>query len=147
MGQSWNEQENAMLLPHGTVIALVDGKTFELYRNAGTEAAPELAALAAPTLDSSNHSGGSHRSSTGNHADSLVNEDAHANAAAAWLNAQVLGHQIETLVIIAPPRTLGELRKHYHKQTEAALIKELAKDLIGQKADVIVAALREKNGY
>ena len=134
-----------MLLAHGTVIALIDGRNFELYRNAGDEAEPQLAALPAPKLDSHNHSGGSHHSSAGNHADSLVGEDAHAIAAVNWLNAEVLGHRIADLVVIAAPRTLGELRKHYHKMTERALIKELHKDLIGKQPGNIVAALREKH--
>lgn len=133
-----------MLLPHGTVIALIDGRNFELYRNAGDEAEPELAALPSPKLDSSNHSGGGHHSSPGNHADRLVDEDAHASAAGHWLNAEVLGHRIEKLVVIAPPRTLGELRRHYHKQTEQALVSELAKDLIGQQPREIMDHLREK---
>ena len=134
-----------MLLSHGTVIALIDGKNFELYRNAGNEAEPELAALATPKLDSHNHSSASHHSHPGNHANSQVSEDAHAAAAASWLNEQVLGHHITSLVVIAPPRTMGELRKHYHKQTEHAVVKELGKDLIGKKPDAIIAALREKN--
>lgn len=136
-------KENPMLLAHGAVIALIDGRNFELYRNAGDEAEPQLAALPAPRLDSHNHSGGSHHSSAGNHADSLVGEDAHAIAAVNWLNAQVLDHKIESLTIIAAPRTLGELRKHYHKQTASVLRRELAKDLIGRKPDAILAALRE----
>lgn len=134
-----------MLLPHGTVIALIDGTKFELYRNTGDEAGPELTAMPAPKLDTHNHSGGSHRSSAGNHADSLVAEDAHAIAAVEWLNSQVLGHKIDRLVVIAAPRTLGELRKHYHKQTEHAVIKELGKDLAGKKPLEILAALREKH--
>lgn len=134
-----------MLLPHGTVIALIDGKNFELYRNTGNEAEPELTALEAPKLDSHNHSAASHHSHPGNHANSQVSEDAHAAAAANWLNAEVLGHRLDHVVIIAPPRTMGELRKHYHKQTEQAVIKELGKDLIGKKPDAIIAALREKN--
>jgi protein required for attachment to host cells len=133
-----------MLLPHGAVIAVVDGQNLELYRNAGDEAAPELAALDPPILDVSNHSGGSHHSRPGNHADSQVSEDAHAHAAATWLNGQVLSHKLTDLVVIAPPRTLGELRKHYHKLTERALIKELHKDLIGKQPRDIVEALREK---
>jgi protein required for attachment to host cells len=133
-----------MLLPHGTVIALVDGAKFELFRNGGNEADPELAHLPSPTLDSANHSGASHRSSTGNHADSLVNEDAHAIAVVAWLNAQILGHKIEHLVIIAPPRTLGEMRHHYHRELQVRLVGELTKDLIGRKGPEIVAALRAK---
>lgn len=134
-----------MLLPHGTVVALVDGHKFELFRNAGNEAAPELAAMAAPKLDTHNHSGAGHHSSSGNHAGSLVVEDAHASAAAAWLNGEVLGHRIQSLVVIAAPRTLGELRRHYHKQTERAVIKELAKDLTGRQPAEILSALRQKD--
>lgn len=132
-----------MLLPHGAVVALVDGKNFELYRNAGNEAEPELTNLQAPKLDTRNHSGGNHHSSAGNHADKLVEEDAHANAAVQWLNSQVLGHKIEKLVVIAAPRTLGEMRRHYHKQTEQAIVTELAKDLIGKPGSEIIVALRE----
>lgn len=132
-----------MLLPHGAVVALIDGKNFELYRNAGDEAAPELAKLETPKLDDHNHSGTSHHSSSGNHAGSQVAEDAHAIAAVEWLNSQVLGHKIDKLVVFAPPRTLGEIRRHYHKQTENALLKEFHKDLIGKQPTDILAAMRE----
>ena len=133
-----------MLLPHGTVIALVDGKNFELYHNTGNEAEPALTAVDAPRLDSSNHSGTSHHSSSGNHESGLVGEDAHAAAAVEWLNSQVLGHKLDNLVVIAPPRTLGEMRRHYHKQTEKVILKELHKDLIGKQAGDILTALRDK---
>ena len=133
-----------MLLPHGAVIAVVDGQNFEIYRNVGDEGEPELSALPTPKLDAHNHSGGSHHSSAGNHAGNMENEDAHAAAAATWLNGQVLSQKLNDLVVIAPPRTLGELRKHYHKLTERALLKELHKDLIGKQPRDIVEALREK---
>ncbi len=97
------------------------------------------------TLDSRNHSGAGHHSSPGNHANSQVDEDAHASAAVHWLNSEVLGHRIDKLVVFAPARTLGEVRKHYHKQTEAALLKEVAKDLVGRKPTEILAALRENH--
>lgn len=134
-----------MLLSHGTVIALVDGKNFELYRNAGNEAAPELESMPAPKLDTANHSSAGHHSHPGNHANAQVMDDVHADAVSHWLNSQVLGHKIDKIVVIAPPKTLGELRRHYHKQTEKAVVKELHKDLIGKKAPEILAALREKN--
>ncbi len=133
-----------MLLPHGTVIALVDGKHLELYRNGGNEAEPDFTALPSPKLDSQNHSGASHHSSAGNHADHMVEEDAHAAAAVAWLNSEVLGHRIEHLVVVAAPRTLGEMRKHYHKQLERVLLSELHKDLIGKAPSAILTALRDK---
>ena len=118
-----------MLLAHGTVIALIDGENFELYRNSGTDGEIALTVMETPKLDSSNHSGAGHHNRPGNHSGSLVSEDAHAKAAAEWLNTQVLGHKIEKLIVIAPPRALGELRKHYHKQTELAVVAELHKDL------------------
>ncbi len=133
-----------MLLPHGTVIAIIDGRTFELYRNDGNEAEPELAGMPSPSLDAHNHSGGSHHSSSGNHDRQQVEEDAHAIAATEWLNREVLGNHIENLVVFAPPRTLGEMRRHYHKQTEKVLLKEVSKDLIGKPAGDILTALREK---
>lgn len=133
-----------MLLSHGTVVALVDGKNFELYRNAGNEAEPVLEAVATPKLDEHNKSSGAHHySSSGNPTGHLLEEDAHAAAVVGWLNSQVLGHKIESLVVFAAPRTLGEMRKHYHKQTERAVTKEIAKDMIGRQPAELVAALRE----
>ena len=132
-----------MLLPHGTVIALIDGKNFELYRNSGNEAEPELTALPAPKLEVHNHSGGGHHSSSANPAGHLVDEDAHANAAVHWLNSEVLAQRIESIVVIAPPRTLGEVRRHYSKQFELTLLAELNKDLLGQQPSKILEALRD----
>lgn len=134
-----------MLLPHGAVIALIDGKEFELFRNAGNEAAPELTALPSPKLEAHNKGAGAHHySSSGNPTGHQLDEDAHAAAVAEWLNSQVLGHKIEKLVVIAAPRTLGELRRHYHKQLENALLGELSKDLVGRKGPEIIEALRGK---
>lgn len=131
-----------MLIPHGTVIALVDGAKFELYRNTGNETGPRLDAIAPPRLSQHNKGAGAHHySSSGNPTGHLLDEDAHAAAVADWLNGQVLGHKIDRLVVIAAPRTLGELRRHYHKQLEHVLERELAKDLIGHKPEEIIAAL------
>lgn len=132
-----------MLLPHGTLIALVDGERFDLYRNAGNEVRPELTAVATSKLDEQNKgSGNRHYSSAGNPQDSLIEEDAHAAAVTEWLNGQVLSHKLEGLVVIAAPRTLGEMRKHYHKELQAALLGEVPKDLVGRSGPEIVAALK-----
>ena len=61
------------------------------------------------------------------------------------LNNEVLGHRIENLVVFAAPRTLGEVRKHYHKQTERVVLKEYHKDMVGKPPAEIVAALREQH--
>lgn len=135
-----------MLLPHGAVIALVDGEEWTLLRNAGNEATPDLVDLPKPHLDESNHSGGGgrHRTTASAPSPRQMHEDAHAAAVAEWLNGQVAGHKIEHLVVIAPPRTLGELRHHYTKPVSQALIGEVAKELIGRAPDEVLAALQAK---
>lgn len=126
-----------MLLPHGTVVAVVDGKTWDLWRNAGNEAAPELARIETPALVEHNHSsGGSHASPH------QQDETAHATAVADWLGRQVGGHKIEQLVVIAPPKTLGELRHHWSKPVQNALLAEIAKDMVGRQPADVLAALR-----
>ena len=61
-----------------------------------------------------------------------------------WLNRQVTGEEIKHLVVVAPPRTLGEMRRRYDKQLEAVLIGELAKELVGRSGCDILAALQPK---
>jgi len=134
-----------MLIPHGAVIALVDGENWEVLRNGGTEAEPELTTIATPELVESNHgSGNRHGVSSANPSGNQRDEDAHAAAVGDWLNAQVQTHKIEQLIVIASPRTLGELRHRYSKAVQAALIGELAKDLIGRQPADILTALQHK---
>jgi protein required for attachment to host cells len=131
-----------MLLPHGTVVALADGERLELYRNAGRGLAVELERIESPSIDEHNEgSGGRHHSSARNPQAQLIEEDAHAAGVAAWLNHEVIDHRIEHLVVIAAPRTLGELRKHYHRMTGEALVGEIDKYLLGRPEGEIVEAL------
>jgi protein required for attachment to host cells len=143
--------EICMPLPQGTTIAVVDGTKFDLYLNAGTETEPQLNALPTPELELTNFSAGvrlndagaRHTARTGDGSNDGVDESAHAIAAADWLNHQVLQHKIDKLIVIADPRTLGEMRKRYHKQLQAVLLTELAKTLTGRPAADIVNALKD----
>jgi len=60
-----------------------------------------------------------------------LEEDRFAAQTAEMLRNRALSNDFETLIIVAPPRTLGELRKHYHQEVSARLVGELAKDLTG----------------
>jgi len=134
-----------VLIPHGTVIAVVDGEKFELHRNAGNEAAPEIAPVDAPKLHEHNKdSGARHISSAANPAGHLLDEDAHAAAVATWLNQQVVSRNIEHLIVIAPPRTLGELRRRYDTALKATLLSELDKEMTGRSGQDILKALQSK---
>lgn len=138
-----------MLLPHGTVFAIVDGENFELYRNSGIEADPRLTALDVPELEATNFSAGArrldgptrHQARTGDGSNDGLDEAAHVAAVTGWLNQQVLSHDIEQLVVVADPRSLGEMRRHYHKQLKDILVAEVPKNLAGRPAQEIVRVL------
>lgn len=138
-----------MLLPHGTVFAIVDGENFQLYRNSGMEAEPKLTAMEVPSLAATNYSAGVNdhdkisRFQLGAPKDRLdkLEESAHVAAVANWLNGQVLSHEIEKLVIVADPRSLGEMRRHYHKELKEALVAEVPKDLSGRPTPEILKVL------
>lgn len=138
-----------MLLPHGTVFAIVDGEKFELYRNTGMEAEPRLTAIKVPDLEATNYSAAAKdhdkisRFQVGAPKDRLdkMEEAAHVTAVAQWLNAQVLSHEIDKLVVIADPKSLGQMRRHYHKELEGVLVAEVPKHLNGRPAQEIVRVL------
>ena len=127
-----------MKIPKGATVAVADGEILNLFRNSGDESAPKLTALPDADVSTENKgSGGRHQSSSANPSDSQQDEDGFAAGTAALLNKRVLDGNIDSLIVIAAPRTLGELRKHYHKALSAILIGEIAKDLTGHSvADV-----------
>ena len=43
---------------------------------------------------------------------------------------------------MAPPRTLGELRKHYHKEVDKRLVAEVPKDLTNVPVEEIERILQ-----
>ena len=131
-----------MDIPRGATVAVADGERLNLFRNSGDEANPKLTASAVEAVTNDNKgSGARHQSSPGNPDNSQIEEDSFAAGTADLLNRQVLGGQIDNLIIIAAPRTLGELRKHYHQKLSAVLVGEIAKDLTGHSAQEIEKAV------
>jgi len=70
-----------------------------------------------------------------------MDEDKFAVDAADMLEREVLAGNIEKLIVVAAPRSLGELRKHFHGEVEKRVIGEIAKDLANQPTDAITAAI------
>jgi protein required for attachment to host cells len=131
-----------MKLPRNAVVAVADGELLNLYRNTGDENAPALTAMPAAEVSTTNKSSGNrHQSSSANPSDSQQDEDSFAAGIAALLNKEVLDGRVDDLIVIAAPRTLGELRKHYHKALEAKLVGEVSKDLTGHSAADIQKAI------
>lgn len=70
-----------------------------------------------------------------------LEEDRFAAETAELLKARALANDFEALIIVAPPKTLGELRKHYHKEVEERLAGEIDKDLTRHTIPEIERAL------
>ncbi len=130
-------------IPHKAHVALVDGERFVLLRNNGQIFEPSLQQVAEPTLDPTNFSAGVKHQDAGSQMSGKTDLDelAHGAAAAAWLNDKVIAGEIDSLVVVADPKTLGEMRRHYHKQLEKCLAGEIAKELTREPIERIEAAL------
>ncbi len=66
-----------------------------------------------------------------------LEEDRFAAEIAEMLRKRALKNDYDALIVAAPPRTLGELRKHYHKEVQDRVTGELDKDLTGHSVDQI----------
>jgi protein required for attachment to host cells len=134
-----------MQVPHNTFVVVADGKKMLFFRNEGdaeflkleVERKRETADLADRDQKTDgpgrafDASGGPGRSAYEEVDFHQLEEDRFAHETAEMLKKRALRNEFESLIIVAPPRTLGELRKHYHKEVEKRLAGEVAKDLTG----------------
>jgi protein required for attachment to host cells len=131
-----------MIIPSGATVAVVDGEKLNLFRNSGPGNELKLSAIEAGAVKSDNHgSGARHHTSSANPDHGQAEEDSHSAGVAAMLNAQVLAGGIEHLLVIASPKALGELRKHFSKQLSGVLVGEIAKDLTGHSLTDVEKAI------
>lgn len=128
-----------MKLSYQAHVALVDGENFTLYRNEGQIFDPKLVVERKPELEVTNFSAGvRHQDQIGRLLGrTQLDELAHGAAVAEWLNAQVLAGTIGELLIIADPKTLGEMRQHYHADLIGRLAGEIDKTLTGKTTSEI----------
>lgn len=131
-----------MILPKGAIVAVVDGENLVLFRNTGHNE-PHLTPVPTPAVDDGGSGSGGHHSSSANPDNDTQAEDAFAHGVADLLNQWALSGKLDDLVVIAAPRTLGELRKRWHKQLQAKLVAEIAKDLTGASPAQIAAAIEK----
>ena len=62
-------------------------------------------------------------------------------AATEWINAKAIAGEIEDVLIIADPKSLGEMRRHYHSELKQRLVGEIDKTLTGETTDRIEQAI------
>ena len=143
-----------MNLANNTLVLVADGRKMLFLRNHGDETQMDLQLEAHQEQDNplTHEQGtdvpGCSFASVGNRRSAMAETDFHqlqedrfAAEAADLLRDRALNGDFKTLVIVAPPRTLGKLRKHYHKEVSSRIVEELHKDLTGFPIDDIQAAV------
>ncbi|HEX8579152.1 MAG TPA: host attachment family protein [Allosphingosinicella sp.] len=143
-----------MRLPHNSFVVVADGEKMLFFRNEGDGEYPQLIVErnreqenpqdSEQKTDSAGRShagagpGGNSYGETDFH---QLEKDRFAHETADMLKRWALRNDFEQLVVVAPPKTLGELRKHYHKEVEKRLVGEIPKDLTNLPVPEIEKAL------
>lgn len=133
-----------MNIPHNALILVVDGSTMLFLRNQGQGGNLDLVSEAQHQRDDQDGTaatGGRGGASVHEGDYQQLDENRHAADAADQLRMRALAGDFEVLVIIAPPKTLGELRKHLHTEVEKRIIMELPKEMTNRPIPDIAAML------
>ena len=146
-----------MRVPHNSFVMVADGEKMLFFRNEGDADYPRLVVERKRVQDNPSDreqktdapgrafaSVGSGRSAMEETDFHQLEENRFAAETAGMLQRWALRNDYETLVVVAPPKTLGELRKHYHKEVERRLVGEVAKDLVNVPVAEIERILREQ---
>ena len=143
-----------MRVAHGSCVLVADGRKLLFFRNEGDATNVHLKVETAQEhpnpadRDQKTDAAGGASSPQGASRSSMAETDFHqleedrfAAEAADMINKRSLRGDFEALIIVAPPKTLGELRKHYHKEADKRIVGEIAKDLTGHPVAAIEKAL------
>jgi protein required for attachment to host cells len=127
-------------IPHHAFVFVGDGRKALLLRNDGDEKFPNLKAEKvfedenppshAQGTDRPGHLGkGSQRSAVEPTDWHDIEEHHFARKVAAALEQVVRTRKVKALIVVAPPRTLADLREAFHADVKACVIAEINKDL------------------
>ncbi|MEA1013135.1 host attachment family protein [Sphingomonas sp. LY54] len=139
-----------MRVPHNSMVMVADGAKALFFRNEGDGEYPNLVVEKKEVQETPADrelktdgpgrafaSVGASRSSYSETDYHTLEEDRFAAETADTLRIRALRNDYDSLIVVAPPKTLGELRKHYHKEVEKRLSAEVAKDLTGHPVEEI----------
>ena len=143
-----------MQLRHNQLVLVADGRKALFLRNEGDGVHPNLVVEKAEEIvnpadrDQKTDAPGRASGGIGGRTNTMDEVDFHqqeedrfAADIGAMLKSRALANEFESLIIAAPAKTLGELRKHYHVEVENRLAGEIAKDLTGHPLPDIEKAL------
>jgi protein required for attachment to host cells len=131
-----------MALPHQALVLVADGRKLLFLRNHGDHNQIDLRTeshdfradskdreLRTDAPGTMKQSGGFGRPTMDETDFQQQEEDRWAKDAAEELKARALRNDFEALAIIAPPKTLGVLRKELHKEVERRIVLTLNKEM------------------
>ena len=134
-----------MHIPHDSFVLVTDGRKRLFFRNAGDSQYPKLetvdAAIDANPADrvqKTDSPGRTFSSSQGGAGRSAYQEPDYHDLAEAdfaaetadMLRQRALANALGSLIVVADPRTLGNLRDHCHPEVRRRIAGEIAKDLV-----------------
>ena len=129
-------------LPQNAVVVVADGSKLNLFHNTDSQGGVSLETLPHAGLKAEKGgSGGRHHDSAANPSHGQGAEDDFAAGVAAFLEREVAGGAMRHIAVIAAPKTLGELRKHFSKAVSSVIVGEIAKDLTGHGAKDVEKAV------
>ena len=156
-----------MKIPQGSIVLVADGRKSLFLRNAGSPVSPNLVveekevrenppdrdqasdapgraftAAGSPRNRGAVSMGANHRSAYEETDFHDLEEDRFAAETSETLRMRALGNDFAALIVGAPSRTLGMLRKRYHKEVEARLHAEIPKDLVNMPVQEIERILK-----
>ena len=142
-----------MRIPHDALVLVADGRKSLFLRNEGDEfpnlVVEDQRAQAGLEDRMKSDAPGRAMSQVGGRQSTMeepdyhqIEEDRFAADTAALLSKRAQAKGFEDLIIVAPPRTLGELRQHYDKAVEARIVAEVDKDLVNHPIDKLEGVLK-----
>lgn len=145
-----------MRLHHDCLILVADGRKMLLLRNVGMADAPDLRVIYGeeqpnPRDHEQKSDLAGRRPAIGTPGQASVSEsdyhqqaeDEFARRIAAHINSMALRNDLGALLVVAAGKTLGQLRRHWHRETQARIVGEVDKVMTGYASDRIAAMLSE----
>lgn len=134
--------DESVSIPTNALVLVSDGRRARLMRNRGTPVKPQLIVehslerVNPATRDQGTDRPGRKHGTDGVSRGAIEQTDWHqqeeqrfAAELADMLYLKVHAGNYDELVVVAPPKMLGDLRKQFHPQVTKAVVGEVAKDL------------------
>ncbi len=134
-----------MKIGHGAWVLVGDGEKALFLVNQGDAVHPVLETLRVmenhnpPTREQGTDAPGRFPDGSGPHRSAVQNTDWHeiekhrfAKEVADFLYKAAHANRFSKLVVVAPPKTLGDLRREFHDEVTERVVAEIGKDLTNQ---------------